>query len=125
MAEMKTRTTFKVVKILSLSRIVINAGRSDGIKVGNKIVLYEQGEEIIDPDTGENLGALEIVKGNGVVKHVQDKMSTVHGFRTSIKKQKSAFGALGLMSGQFPSEEVEEFEDDFDNPKMGDLAKRI
>lgn len=37
--------------------VVINAGSSIGIAVGDTMVVYQQGEELTDPDTGVRLGA--------------------------------------------------------------------
>ena len=53
---------FKIVKIIDDKTLVINAGYSDNIKEGDNFEIFEQGEEIRDPDTGENLGSLDLIK---------------------------------------------------------------
>ena len=39
--------------------IYINAGSVNGVQVGDEFVVYRAGEELIDPDTGLNLGSTE------------------------------------------------------------------
>ena len=64
---------FKVVKILDDYKLAINAGAKDQISLGQKFLIYSlSDEEIIDPDTNQSLGYLEIVKGTGIVTHVQE-----------------------------------------------------
>lgn len=57
--------------------VVINKGAASGIKEGMKYLIYNKGEEIMDPETNLSLGTLEIVCGKGVVIHVQEKMATI------------------------------------------------
>jgi hypothetical protein len=67
----------KVVKILNRYEVVINLGAEDGVKESDEFVVFAQGEEVMDPDTGESLGILEIVRGEALVKHVQPKITTL------------------------------------------------
>ncbi|MFJ7697262.1 hypothetical protein [Lysinibacillus fusiformis] len=61
----------KVIKVLEDGlRLVMNKGSIDDIRVGEKYLLFELGEELFEPDTGESLGKLELVKGKGKVIHV-------------------------------------------------------
>ncbi len=46
----------KIVAVQS-GAIVINAGSEAGIKVGDRFIVLEPGEEFIDPDTGMSLGS--------------------------------------------------------------------
>lgn len=59
------------------TEFVINKGSAHGIHDGLKFLILELGEDILDPETGESLGVLEIVKGEAVVLHVQEKMATL------------------------------------------------
>ncbi len=43
----------KVVGILDNQRIIINAGMEQGIKAGDSFFLYEDGDEITDPENNE------------------------------------------------------------------------
>ncbi|MDZ7268040.1 MAG: hypothetical protein ONB48_09935 [candidate division KSB1 bacterium] len=40
-------------------QIIINSGRENGVNIGDVFVVVRPGEELIDPDTGESLGASE------------------------------------------------------------------
>lgn len=57
--------------------VVINRGTDHGVEDGMIYLIYLEGEEIVDPDTKESLGKLEIVCGRGKVTHAQAKMSTI------------------------------------------------
>jgi curli biogenesis system outer membrane secretion channel CsgG len=48
-------------KVVTLkgANVVINAGQEGGVKVGDVFVVVRKGEDLIDPDTGESLGATE------------------------------------------------------------------
>lgn len=106
------KDNIKVAEMLDDYIVVINAGSEDGIKDGCVVMLYEMGGMIKDPDTGEELDELEIVKGTGVVTHVQPHIATVESNMTEnepkriIKKQKPGL-ATGLVN-MFGSTEVEE-----------------
>ena len=65
----------RVIKIIGPDRIVINVGLNKGANPGDIFVVFEAGEEILDPETNESLGQLERVKGTFVADHVQALMS--------------------------------------------------
>lgn len=66
----------KVVKILNEYSIAINLGWKDGLADGMNIVVFATGsEELKDPNTGESLGCLELVKARLKVSHVQERCS--------------------------------------------------
>jgi hypothetical protein len=65
----------RIAKALSKSVVVINRGRKDGVHEGMEFDIYEEGDEVIDPDTKESLGKLEIVKGRVSVESVQESLS--------------------------------------------------
>jgi len=84
-----------------------------------------------DPDTGESLGQLEIVRGRGKAKHVQPNMTTV----TALTRRKQVIRKEPGRSGNlFPSfghsippfiEIVEETEEEipFEAVTEGDLVR--
>lgn len=74
----------KVVKILNPYEVVINLGAEDGVTKDDEFVVFEQGEEVTDPDTDESLGILEIVRGQGVAKHVQEKLTTLRSTERTV-----------------------------------------
>lgn len=74
---MSDRYFAKVVKVVDKYTVVINAGADTGVRVGQNFLIVGIGEEIMDPDTNESLGPLEIVRGRARVLHVQGKISTL------------------------------------------------
>lgn len=67
----------KIVKIISTKQIVVNAGSKDGIKEGQQLEIIDKigDEPVVDPESGENLGYLNISKGKVIVSRVFPKMS--------------------------------------------------
>ena len=57
----------KIAKVAG-NKIYINAGRKTGLKVGDKLDVYHVGEDIIDPDTHQKIGATEDKVGQAVVQ---------------------------------------------------------
>ena len=124
----------KVAKVIDEYMLVINKGSDDGIKDGQRFLIYAIGDEVTDPDTGEPLGKLEIVKGTGRVTHCQAKLSTVSSdmqasARRTVRHKPSPL--RGLMSAMEPLylQETEETlpaqKVPFEAAKAGDLVKPI
>lgn len=65
----------KVVRILDDKKVIVDLGSDDKVKEGMKFVIYEQSEEIFDPDTGDSLGIIDIIKHRLKVVNVMEKMS--------------------------------------------------
>jgi curli biogenesis system outer membrane secretion channel CsgG len=59
------------------TRAYINVGATSGIKVGDKFVIINRGEELVDPASGMKLGAVEKQTGSAVVVDVQERFSIV------------------------------------------------
>ena len=85
---------FRIVKIINDSTVVINAGSDDKVKKGDKFEIYETGEEVIDPKTGENLGTLDTIKETLNIVRIYPKMcicrkivdiSTLTGMKSRYK----------------------------------------
>lgn len=125
----------RVAKVLSPTQLVISRGSSSGLKDGMRFLIYKLSEEdILDPQTNENLGKLEIVKGTGRIIHLQDKMATIESDRFSSPVSRkiiktSAPNRFGLIFE--PHQTIEEIDPEprtlieFDSPEVGDLAKQI
>lgn len=64
----------RVVNV-SGGRVWINIGGEDAIERGERLIVYGQGAALIDPDTGENLGAAEIEKATVEIVDVRPKVS--------------------------------------------------
>ncbi len=55
----------------------LNIGSSSGVKVGDKFVVFNVGAAIIDPDTGQALGASEKQTGTGQVTEVAERFAII------------------------------------------------
>src|SRR6266496_2316195 len=66
----------KIAQIIDATRVVLAAGKEQGVREGMEFVIYEFGPEIFDPETKESLGRLQLVKGRVIVYSVQAKLCT-------------------------------------------------
>lgn len=112
-----------VVRVIDQYKVAINMGSSDGIKLNQKfLILSFSPEQIIDPETNESLGNLEIVKGTGMVSHVQDRLATITSNKMSspvtTKRRNMLFSS---MEETVQSGDLLPFED----ACVGDKAKPI
>lgn len=119
----------KVVSVIDDYKVALNAGSDQGIKVGQRYMIYTLStEEIIDPDTKESLGFLEIVKGTGKVTNVQDKLCTIESTEykilpKTIKRKSERYSFYPDMYEEEVEPEREQLP--FEDPAIGDLAKRV
>ncbi len=65
----------KVIKAKEDGTVFINAGESAGVAEGMTFMAFSKGEELLDPDTGLNLGSDETFVGRLKVYDVQEKFS--------------------------------------------------
>ena len=67
------------IKVIEASedgqRIYLNRGADGGLSLGDTLTLYHVGKELIDPDTGEDLGSAEEELGKIKIVDVQSKVS--------------------------------------------------
>lgn len=69
-------TIFPIKILAKTGKIAtLNRGDGTGIKVGDEYEVFALGEPIIDPDTGENLGAEEIAVGKLKISRITPKTS--------------------------------------------------
>lgn len=109
----------KIASVVDQYRVVINAGRADGVKVGQRFLIYKIGDEVVDPDTKESLGRLEVVKGIGEVIHVQEKMATLQ------TTEKHEIQRRPTLSSFFNPVEISKEPKAFIEPEIGDIARPI
>lgn len=112
-----------VVKVIDSCKLAINRGKIHGLKQGQRLLVYSLSvQEIKDPNTGESLGYLEIVKGTGQVIHLQEKMCTIESDKQKILTRKIQNLYFGIR------DEIVEYEQNlvpFEDPEPGDLVKPI
>ncbi len=53
--------------------VYVNSGRGDGLAVGAVLQVFEQGQSLIDPDTGRNLGNPDRLLGEIQVESVEER----------------------------------------------------
>ena len=67
---------FKIVKIISDHEFIISAGLKQSVSEGDRFIIFDRhGEKILDPDSGESLGYLDVNKGTIIVRKVFENMS--------------------------------------------------
>jgi len=76
LANQLSDTVFPIT-VLSVKgkRLFVNRGNDSGLKPGDIFDVFEPGEELIDPETGENLGSTEMEVGKARVIRVNPKMT--------------------------------------------------
>lgn len=131
-------TTQRVGKVVRVNRdqsppveLVVNLGSADGVSMRDIFLVYAIGDEIRDPDTGESLGSLEIVRGRGKVKHIQPNMTTITALTRKkhvIRKEPSLVTGRSSLGSPYPgppTEVVEEAEEEipFEAVNVGDLVR--
>ncbi|RKS21773.1 hypothetical protein CLV94_2408 [Flavobacterium endophyticum] len=92
---MTEKIDIRVAKILELDRIVINKGKADNIDEHMEFLIYDEGEEIIDPVSGKSLGLLENPKGIFKVMHIQENVSIL---LSKTKRPNKMFAGLNMYS---------------------------
>lgn len=122
---------YKIANVRDDYTLVLAAGKNNGIKKNFRFLIYSIGEEIFDPDSGESLGRLEIVKGTGIVTHVQDKICTLESDMYSkpkdiiTKRTPAMRGLLGDGFSEITTEKSDQYLIAFRDVSKGDYAKYI
>lgn len=96
-----------VARILSPTHVILSAGSQHGVREGMVFVIYQLGDPIIDPETLESLGQLEIIKGRVKVYHVQDKLCHASTFSRTETRLISPFKEMSRMR-ELLGQQVEE-----------------
>ncbi|EMF0280536.1 hypothetical protein KI126_002609 [Enterococcus faecium] len=103
---MNNKKTGKIIRILSDEELLINIGKKQGAYVGEKYKIYEKGETIQDPDTGENLGTLDYIKATVEIVNVYENFSIVESL--TRYKEKVSTGIMSAFSDK--SREIDRVE---------------
>ena len=117
MSEGVTPVAARVARVIDPFKFVINRGSEHGVAMGQRFIIFEKGEEIVDPATGDSLGALELVKAHGEVIHVQEKMAIIQAEVPKRERTKTLSEIMASISG------VDEDQHALVEVKVGDHAK--
>lgn len=102
----------RVAEVLSDSQVVLNIGTNASVTKGEEYIIFGiSDKDIIDPNTGESLGRLEIYKGTGKVIYVQATMCILQAIDTA---------PFARLSTTFDSSSIHAI---FTSPAVGDYAK--
>lgn len=73
----------KVAQVLTNRELVLNVGEDQGVEVGMRFaVLNSKGISVTDPDTGEEIGSVELPKTVVKIVRTQERLSIGRTFRT-------------------------------------------
>lgn len=135
----------KIAKIIDTQSIVINAGINENIKIGDEFqIIGSKGAKVTDPDTGNELGTLDAIKGRVVITQVYAKMAIAES-KTYRKKPANLLGISGdpndqtsaMMEKIFYGPEVHRelnvdmneitggYEENNDPIRVGDIVEKI
>ena len=118
----------RVARILSPTQVILAAGSEHGVEEGMEFVIYDLGPPVFDPQTGESLGELELVKGRVRATHIQDKMTVA----TTLAREVTVSGMLELMGSRtqtiyekLPVEESAVLVQNDLKVRLGDLVRSV
>ncbi len=94
MSDSPATITGKIAAVIDATTLVLNVGQQQGVREGMTFAVIAAHQQITDPDTGENLGLWEVVKGRVIVTHVQERMCTA---QSAILEQSTASSTLSEM----------------------------
>lgn len=98
MKNIKEKKEFKIVKILDEYDLIINGGKEHGIKLGDEFqILDKEGSKVIDPETQEVIGQLDLIKATVKVTELQERMCICSSRHTV--KLNSPFSNLAITAG--------------------------
>ncbi|GAA3310899.1 hypothetical protein [Arthrobacter ramosus] len=94
-----SRIEGRVAQIMTEHELVINRGSEHGVEIGMRFkILRPRGSDIRDPDTGEVIGSVELMKTVVKVIEVQEKLCVARTFRTIETKGGSLYPSLSMAS---------------------------
>ena len=122
----------RVVAVMDGNTAIINRGSDAEVREDDRYLIFRLGDNVVDPDTGEDLGALEIVVGEAKVQHVQEKMTTLISARMEPgKTRRITRSSRGFVGAALRGPEIEEVDESGLrkaiplNAEIGDLAKPL
>lgn len=129
---MGTKKEYKVVEIIDTFTVLVNYGTIDNAKKGDEIQILKKGEDIIDPDTRQVIGTLDMPKDIVTVFITYEKFSICKKIIKNYSGILSPLSSLSSITGSTSMESVplkvntkqitnKQYETD-EPIKVGDLA---
>lgn len=112
----------KVARILGDEEVVLNVGSEDGVEEDMEFVIFSESDHIWDPETRDDLGAIETVKGRVEVYHVMEKMSRARTSTYQVRRPSVYEQLLSRLETRRRKLQVRE---DQVSPLAEDLAVRV
>jgi hypothetical protein len=126
---MSERTEARVVSVIDHYRCVINWGSDDEVGLGDRFIIYGLGDRLKDPETGEDLGLLEIVRGKGKVTHIQPRLATLETYEREALPGKRIIRRNPIFSMGGLGDQIEEVgqteQSMLQGAEVGDYARPI
>lgn len=116
---------YKIIKILDSVTYIANISKYDlGVDKNIEFIVYYKGEEIIDPDTKDSLGQLEITKERCFLVDSQENFTIVRDI-----SERNNFLAKSIAASGFINENQRDMTrflpDEEKKVKIGDFIKII
>lgn len=111
----------KIVRILDKRTVIINLGTNDGIDDSTVFRILSEPESIIDPDTNEELGKVNVVKSKVKAKTVNEKFTiatTNWTRRTYSFPVGDIFDSSNILGGSTKYEDVDHGELNVDDNEI-------
>jgi hypothetical protein len=95
----------KIIKIISSNSVIINVGARDGVETNWRFDICGDGENVHDPETGEDFGFFGLIKANIRPSRILEKM-------TECVNAETVFGgiadnlAFGLLRNTYLSKDL-------------------
>lgn len=90
-----SKETYHVAAILDSFHVIIDAGYNYNLSVGTKIEIFIEGDEILNPISGESLGHINLVKETLEIVQVDQKYSICQKI---IEEERKVPGPLSSIS---------------------------
>ena len=105
MSDKQTKTVSKykdyqigyVIEIPDSKSIIINAGKNQHISLNDKIIVYEEGPEIVDSKTRNIIGRKDFIKAELSVVEIYDNFSVCQMIKT--EKNGGIYSMASIMNG--------------------------
>ncbi|MCP8859473.1 hypothetical protein LBW12_05470 [Latilactobacillus curvatus] len=97
----KLKKRIQIIKIISRTEVIINAGSREGIKVGDAFNIVDtQNGTLKDPFTDEVLGHIEIYKNKLKAQQIFEKYSILSTLNSSIKTELMIRESIGFINNK-------------------------